>query len=90
MEQIIRILREAEIHLSQSESIKLVSLELGITEQAHIRWRKEYGGMKVSQARRLKAVEQENTRLKRAVAQTEDTDETRLLPATVITSAGAL
>jgi putative transposase len=45
-----------------------VSRELGITEQTYYRWRKEYGGMKVSQARRLKELEQENTRLKRAVA----------------------
>lgn len=68
MEQIIRMLREAEVHLSQGKSVKLVSRELGITEQTYYRWRKEYGGMKVSQARRLKELEQENTRLKRAVA----------------------
>ena len=67
-EQIIRMLREAEVHLSQGKSVKLVSRELGITEQTYYRWRKEYGGMKVSQARRLKELEQENTRLKRAVA----------------------
>jgi putative transposase len=67
-EQIIRMLREAEVHLSQGKSVKLVSRELGITEQTYYRWRKEYGGMKVSQARRLKDLEQENTRLKRAVA----------------------
>lgn len=68
VEQIIRMLREAEVHLSQGKSVKLVSRELGITEQTYERWRKEYGGMKVSQARRLKELEQENTRLKRAVA----------------------
>ncbi len=68
VEQIIRMLREAEVHLSQGKSVKLVSRELGITEQTYYRWRKEYGGMKVSQARRLKELEQENTRLKRAVA----------------------
>jgi putative transposase len=45
-----------------------VSRDLGISEQTYYRWRKEYGGMKVSQARRLKELEQENTRLKRAVA----------------------
>jgi putative transposase len=67
-EQIIRMLREAEVHLSQGKSVKLVSRELGITEQTYYRWRKEYGGMKVSQARRLKDLEQENRRLKRAVA----------------------
>jgi putative transposase len=68
VEQIIRMLREAEVHLSQGKSVKLVSRELGITEQTYYRWRKEYGGMKVSQARRLKELEQENARLKRAVA----------------------
>jgi putative transposase len=68
VEQIIRKLREAEVHLSQGKSVKLVSRELGITEQTYYRWRKEYGGMKVSQARRLKELEQENARLKRAVA----------------------
>ena len=68
VEQIIRMLREAEVHLSQGKSVKLVSRELGITEQTYYRWRKEYGGMKVSQARHLKELEQENTRLKRAVA----------------------
>jgi putative transposase len=68
VEQIIRMLREAEVHLSQGKSVKLVSREFGITEQTYYRWRKEYGGMKVSQARRLKELEQENTRLKKAVA----------------------
>jgi putative transposase len=68
VEQIIRMLREAEVHLSHGKSVKLVSRELGITEQTYYRWRKEYGGMKVSQARRLKELEQENARLKRAVA----------------------
>ena len=68
VEQIIRMLREAEVHLSQGKSVKLVSRELGITEQTYYRWRKEYGGMNISQARRLKELEQENSRLKRAVA----------------------
>ena len=68
VEQIIRMLREAEVQLSQGKSIKLVSRDLGITEQTYYRLRKEYGGMKVSQARRLKELEQENSRLKRAVA----------------------
>jgi putative transposase len=68
VEQITRMLREAEVHLSQGKSVKLVSRELGITEQTYYSWRKEYGGMKASQARRLKELELENTRLKRAVA----------------------
>jgi len=66
--QIIGMVREAEVHLSQGKSIKLVSREPGIAEQTCYCRSKEYGGMKVSQARRLKELEQENTRLKRAVA----------------------
>ena len=65
-EQIITALREAEVGLARGKSVKLMSRELGITEQTYYRWRREYGGMKVSQARRLK--ELEHGRLKRAVA----------------------
>ena len=54
--------------LARGKSVKLISRELGITEQTYYRWRREYGGMKVSQARRLKELERENGRLKRAVA----------------------
>ena len=53
-EQIITALREAEVGLARGKSVKLISRELGITEQTCYRWRREYGGMKVSQARRLK------------------------------------
>ena len=67
-EQIITALREAEVGLARGKSVKLMSRELGITEQTYYRWRQEYGGMKVSQARRLKELERENGRLKRAVA----------------------
>ena len=67
-EQIITALREAEVGLVRGKSVKLMSRELGITEQTYYRWRREYGGMKVSQARRLKELERENGRLKRAVA----------------------
>ena len=67
-EQIITALREAEVGLARGKSVKLISRELGITEQTYYRWRREYGGMKVSQARRLKELEHENGRLKRAVA----------------------
>ena len=67
-EQIITALREAEVGLARGKSVKLISRELGITEQTYYRWRREYGGMKVSQARRLKERERENGRLKRAVA----------------------
>ena len=67
-EQIITALREAEVGLARGKSVKLMSRKLGITEQTYYRWRREYGGMKVSQARRLKELERENGRLKRAVA----------------------
>ena len=67
-EEITHKLREADVLLSQGRSIGQVSKRLGIAEQTYYRWRKAYGGMKVDQARRLKELETENARLKRAVA----------------------
>ncbi len=67
-EQIIGQLREAEVLLSQGSPVGEVSRKLGITEQTYYRWRREYGGMRVEQARRLKELEKENGRLKRLVA----------------------
>jgi len=67
-EQIIGMLREAEVELSRGQNVGQVCRNLGITEQTYYRWRREYGGLKVSQARRMKELERENTRLKRAVA----------------------
>ncbi len=67
-EQIIGMLREAEILQSQGMTIGEVSRKLGISEQTYYRWRKEYGGMRVDQAKRLKELEQENGRLKKLVA----------------------
>jgi transposase-like protein len=67
-EQIIGMLGEAEVELSRGEKVKQVCRNLGVSEQTYYRWRKEYGGMKVSQARRFKELEKENVRLKRAVA----------------------
>lgn len=69
VEQIIAKLREAEVALSQGQTVVQVSRSLGITEQTYYRWRTEYGGLKIDQARRLKDLERENTRLKRAVAE---------------------
>jgi putative transposase len=66
-EQIINFLREAEILISQGKSVRDASRQIGVTEQTYYRWRKEYGGMDVSQARRLKDLEKENQRLKRLV-----------------------
>ena len=67
-EEIIGKLREAEILLSQGSSVAEASRQLSITEQTYYRWRKEYGGMRVEQAKRLKELEKENSRLKRLVA----------------------
>ena len=67
-EQIINKLREAEVLLSQGSTVAQASRKLGVTEQTYYRWRKEYGGMRVDQAKRLKELEQENSRLKKLVA----------------------
>ena len=67
-EQIIGKLREAEVLLSQGLTVGEASRKLGVTEQTYYRWRKEYGGMRVDQAKRLQELEKENTRLKRLVA----------------------
>jgi len=67
-EQIINSLREAEVLLSQGSSAKEAARHLGITEQTYYRWRKEYGGMRINQAKRLKELEKENSRLKKLVA----------------------
>ena len=67
-EKIIGMLREAEVALSQGMTVGEVSRQLSISEQTYYRWRKQYGGMKVSQAKRLQDLERENGRLKKAVA----------------------
>jgi len=68
-EQIIGMLREADVELSRGNNVGQVCRGLGISEQTYYRWRKEYGGLKVTQAKRLKDLEKENSRLKRAVAE---------------------
>jgi transposase-like protein len=68
VEQIINHLREADVLLAQGETVGGVCRRIGVSEQSYYRWRREYGGLKVDQARRLKDLEQENARLKRAVA----------------------
>ena len=70
-EQSVRKLREAEVELAKGLSIKAVCKKLKITDQTYYRWRKEYGGLQVSQARRLKELEKENTRLKKLLAEAE-------------------
>jgi putative transposase len=70
-EQIIRMLREAEVLISQGMTAAEAARQIGVVEQTYYRWRKEYGGMQVSQAKRLKALEKENLLLKRLVAEKE-------------------
>ncbi len=67
-EQIINKLREAEIHINQGISVSEASRKIGITQQTYYRWRKEYGGLRIEQAKRLKGLEKENARLKKLVA----------------------
>ncbi|MFC2059180.1 transposase, partial [Chloroflexota bacterium] len=67
-EKIINKLREAEILLSQGSTVAEASRQLRVTQQTYYRWRKEYGGMRVEQAKRLKDLEKENARLKKLVA----------------------
>ena len=67
-EQIINKLREAEILLQQGSTIAVISKKIGVSAYTYYRWRKEYGGMRVEQAKRLKEVEKENARLKKLVA----------------------
>jgi transposase-like protein len=67
-EQIIGKLRQAEVRSAEGARVAEIVRELGVTEQTYCRWRREYGGLKVAQAKRLKELEKENARLKRAVA----------------------
>ena len=67
-EQIINKLREAEIHISQGIPIAEASRKIGITQQTYHRWRREYGGLRIEQVKRLKELEKENARLKKLVA----------------------
>jgi putative transposase len=70
-EQIVNKLRQSEVLLAQGQTVAQVSKSLGVTEQTYYRWRKEYGGVKTDQARRLKDLERENARLKRLLAEAE-------------------
>ena len=67
-EQIINKLREVEVLMSQGATVGEASRKIGVTEQTYYRWRREYGSMRVEQAKRLKELEKENARLKRLVA----------------------
>ena len=67
-EKIINKLREVEILLSQGSTIGEAARKIGVTDMTYYRWRREYGGMRIEQVKRLKELEKENTRLKRIVA----------------------
>jgi len=67
-EQIISKLREAEVYLAKGMKMPQVCRKLAVTEQTYYRWRKEYGGLRLDQAKRLKQLEKENSRLKKLVA----------------------
>ncbi len=67
-ERIINKIRKAEIFLSQGSTVGEAARKIEVTEQTYYRWRREYGGMRIEQVKRLKELEKENTRLKRLVA----------------------
>jgi putative transposase len=67
-EQIVILLRQIEVLISQGKSAAIACRDAGISQQSYYRWRKEYGGLELDQARRLKDLEKENARLKRLVA----------------------
>jgi putative transposase len=68
-EQIVVILRQIEVELANHKNLPQACKEAGITQQTYYRWRKEYGGLKLEQARRLKELEKENSRLRRLVTE---------------------
>lgn len=68
-EEIIAFLREAEVRLAQGETAGKICRSAGISEQTYYKWRREYGGLKIDQAKRLKELERENERLKKAVSE---------------------
>ena len=70
-EEIISKLREAEVELACGKKIPEVCKQIGVTEQTYYRWKKEYGGLRMDQAKRLKDLEKENARLKRLLADAE-------------------
>jgi putative transposase len=70
-EEIVNKLREADVLISQRKTVAQACKQIGVTEQTYYRWRKEYGGLKTDQAKRLKELERENARLKRLLADAE-------------------
>ena len=70
-EEIVNKLREADVLIAQGRTVAQACKQICVTQQTYYRWRKEYGGLRADQARRLKELERENTRLKRLVADAE-------------------
>jgi putative transposase len=70
-EEIIAKLREAEVELARGKKVPEACKQIGVTEQTYYRWKKEYGGLRMDQAKRLKDLEKENARLKRLLADAE-------------------
>ena len=70
-EQIIRKLREAEVMISQGKTIPQAARQIGVVDQTYYKWRREYGGMRIDQAKRLKYLEKQNLQLKKIVADKE-------------------
>ncbi len=68
-EEIVNKLRQAEVELAKGQTVAHACKQIGITDQTYYRWRREYGGLKTDQARRLKELERENARLKKLVAE---------------------
>ena len=68
-EEIIAALREVEVRIGQGETVGKICRSLGISEQTYYKWRREYGGLKLDQAKRLKELERENERLKKAISE---------------------
>ena len=67
-DQVLNKLREVELQLQQGSTIAIVSKTIGVSSHTYYRWRKEYGGLRIEQAKRLKTLEKENARLKKLVA----------------------
>ena len=67
-EQIVTLLRQIEVSIAQGKSASVACRDAGISQQSYYRWRKEYGGLEIDQARRMKDLDRENARLKRLVA----------------------
>ena len=70
-EEIIQKLREAEVLLSQGKNVAEACRQIGVTDQTYYRWRKEYGGVRTDQAKRMKELDRENARLKKLLAEAE-------------------